>query len=132
MKYDFAAPAMWIQSTRSPSSDTDYATLGIVAVAPDGTTVGTYGPITRTLGDVGSGPVDLSMALTGIDVPDGGSMGVVFTVMNKGSFSGGGSIETVLDTVCAGIMGALASGQIAGLAIADAAYHGALASALGQ
>lgn len=135
MNYDFAVPAMWIQGTRSPFSDTDYATLGIVAVAPDGTTIGTYGPVTRALGDVGSGSVDLSMALSDIDVPDGGSMGVVFTVMNKGSFSGGGSIETALDTVCAGIMGALAGGQLAGAttaagaAIAIPLWEAALAAA---
>ena len=114
MKYNFAVPSFVINNVRSTNNDTDYASLGVVALAPDGTTVGMYGPITRSLGDLDEGPVALQMVLTDIDVPDGGSMGIVFTVMNKGWWSGEGTIEDALNTVCAGIIGALAGGQIAG------------------
>lgn len=114
MKYNFVVPSFVINNTRSTINDTDYASLGVVSLAPDGTTVGTYGPITQSLGDLDEGPVTLNMVLTDIDVPDGGSMGVVFTMMNKGWWSGKGTIEDALNTVCAGIIGALAGGQIAG------------------
>ena len=117
-RYDFIVPSLFIAHRRSSGvfseSDTDYATLGIAAIAADGTIVGTYGPITRSLGDLGGGPVPLGMGFTHIDVPDRGSMGVVFTVMNKGTWSGRGTITDALNYVCGGIIGGLASGQIAG------------------
>lgn len=118
MKYDFIVSSLFISHLRSSgifdSSDTDYATLGIVAMTADGIPVGTYGPVTRSLGDLTGGPVTLGMWLRHIDVPDGGSMGIVFTVLNKGTWSGRGTITDALNYVCGGLVGALASGQIAG------------------
>ncbi len=123
MKYNFVVPSLVINKVRSTFTDTDYASLSITTLAPDGTTVGNYGPISLSLGDLGEGhnPVGMNMALTDIDVPDGGSMGIVFIVMNKGSWSGQGTIESALNTVCAGIIGALASGQLAGVATSGTA-----------
>lgn len=114
MKYNFTVPSMWIQGTRAPIHDSDYASLGIATVAPDGTIIDTYDPITRELGSLESGLVDLNMELTDIDVPDDGSMAVVFTVMNKGTWSGHGTIIDALDKFVGGLVGALAGGQIAG------------------
>jgi hypothetical protein len=115
MPYNFNVPSMQIRGTRSPWTDTDYATLAITTVDSVGTTVGTYGPISQSLGGVHSGYHGLSMELTDIDVPDGGTMNVVFTVMNKGTWSARGSILDALDKVAAGIVGALAGGQLAGV-----------------
>jgi len=50
MQYNFTVPDMYITGTRSPFSDTDYATLAITSVSADGTTIGTYGPVTRHWG----------------------------------------------------------------------------------
>jgi len=62
---------------------------------------------------VSSGPVTLGMEITDIDVPDNGSMAVVITVMNKGTWSGRGTIVDGLDKIASGIVGALAGGQLA-------------------
>ena len=123
-KYDFVVPSFTITTMRSGflgekvESDTDYASLAIVAMAADGTTLQTYGPITQSLGNLGNGSHGLGMALRGIDIPDGGTMGIVFTIANKGSSSAIDTIVSNLNTVCAGIIGALASGQLAGVATA--------------
>jgi hypothetical protein len=118
VEYDFTVQDLYIYHRRSSgvfsSSDTDYASLGIVSLTADGTTVGTYGPVTWSLGDLTGGPVPLRMPLRHIDIPDGGSMGVVFTVINKGTWSGRGTIVDALNYVCGGLVGALGSGQIAG------------------
>src|SRR5580658_2822872 len=59
--YDFVVPAFTIATLRSGflgdkvESDTDYASLAIVAMAADGTTLQTYGPITQSLGNLGIG-----------------------------------------------------------------------------
>jgi PASTA domain len=114
--YDFVVPSFRITTTRSLENDTDFASLAIAALAADGTTLQTYGPVTQSLGDLGNGTHGLDLALRGIEVPGGGSLGIVFTIANKGSSSVKNTIVGDLNTVCAGIVGALASGQLAGIA----------------
>ena len=115
MNYDFGVPSLVINNQRALIHDSDYASLGIVTLAPDGTQLKTYGPVSKFLGDHGKGAVTVGLGFTDIDVPDGGSMGVVFTVINKGH--GSGTTTDALNVLCAGIVGALASGQLAGVSL---------------
>ena len=113
--FAFAIPSFQITTTRSLLSDTDFATLGIVVTAQDGTQLSTYGPSTVSLGDVGNGGHWLGLLVTGIDVPAGASMKVSFTIMNKGSSQLKDKVVEDLNKVCEGIIGALAGGQLAGM-----------------
>ena len=114
--FNFAIPSINIAKTRSRDNDTDFATLGIVVYAADGTQLNTYGPSTLKLGDLGNGAHGLYMLSTGIEVPDGAKMGVSFTIANNGSSSAVDTFVNALNEVAAGVLGALASGQIAGYA----------------
>jgi len=113
--FSFGVPSFQITTTRALLSDTDFATLGIVVAAEDGEQLSMYGPTTVSVGDVGNGSHWLGMLVSGIDVPDGATMNVSFTIMNKGSSQLKDEIAHDLDMVCEGILGALAGGQLASL-----------------
>src|SRR5271156_5843056 len=91
--FDFRVSSINVTQARSggplQKGDTDYATLAINALAADGTIITQYGPITRKLGDqVGNNSViDPQMSLTGLAVPEGGSLAVSFVVLNKGAWT---------------------------------------------
>ena len=113
--FNLAIPRFNIKKTRSRSTDTDYATLGVNVFAPDGTQTNMYGPTTQKIGDVGNGDHDIYLLVTGIDVPPGATMGISFTITNKGGLSGpANTFVNGLNAVSSAILGALAGGQLAG------------------
>jgi hypothetical protein len=112
--FNLAIPAFHIKKTRSRDTDTDYATLGVNVFSADGTQINTYGPTTQKIGDVGNGDHGLYMLVTGINVPPGATMGISFTIANRGSSDGVNTFVNGLNSVCAAILGALAGGQLAG------------------
>ena len=88
--FDFFVSSINVIKSRSGhGQDTDYATLLINALAADNTVITRYPPITRSLGNIGgNSTINPWMSLTGIAVPEGGSLAVSFVVVNKGSWAG--------------------------------------------
>ncbi|HEY3959668.1 MAG TPA: PASTA domain-containing protein [Solirubrobacteraceae bacterium] len=112
--FDFSVALMTINNPRSPETDTDFATLAITTLAPDGTEITKYGPTSKSLGDLGKGEeVNPGMSLKGIDVPDGGSVAFAFVVLNKGAWAGLSAVLDTMDLIGSGVVGALSQGQIA-------------------
>jgi hypothetical protein len=112
--FNLAIPKFHIKKTRARDTDTNYATLGVNVFAADGTQLNTYGPTTQKIGDVGNGDHPLYMLVTDINVPPGATMGISFTIVNRGSSDGVNTFINDLNSVCSGILGALAGGQLAG------------------
>jgi hypothetical protein len=121
MLYTFEFSSIYISNTRSVHNDTDYATFGLTVLDAAGAQVATYGPNTKGLGDLNNGDHAVGLIYQDIDVPDGGSVAVVATVINKGSWSGSQPIETALNTVGGAVIGALISGSIVGFGATAAA-----------
>ncbi len=114
--FDFSVPLVTVKNPRSPKSDTDFATLAITTLAPDGTEITKYGPTSKSLGDLGkSRSVHPGLPLTGVDVPDGGSVAFAFVVLNKGAWAGLSTALDSMDLIGSGVVGALAQGSIAGV-----------------
>jgi hypothetical protein len=112
--FDFTVSSLTVKNPRSLSSDTDFATLAINVLAADSTVVTQYGPVVQSLGDLGKGQsIQPNMSLTGIAVPDGGSIAVSFVVVNKGGWSWDSKVIDALELTGAAVLGALAQGQIA-------------------
>jgi PASTA domain len=112
--FDFSVALMTVKNPRSPETDTDFATLAITTLAPDGTEITKYGPTSKSLGDLGKGKkINPGMSLKGIDVPDGGSVAFAFLVMNKGAWAALSTALETMDLIGSGVVGALSQGQIA-------------------
>jgi hypothetical protein len=138
--YSFWVPEFVIHNTRSLIDDTDFATLGAVVTAADGTQVAQYGPTTVSLGDVDNGTHALNMHIAGIPVPEGGSVAVAFTILNKGSSKAADDIDkalnefgnSILQALLGGGMNKGAAGSAGGSGIlALSGWEAALAKALG-
>lgn len=119
--FDFVVSSMNVITARSGGplmrGDTDSATLAINALAADNTVITQYGPITRKLGDFGNNSsTDPQMSLTGLAVPEGGSLAVSFVVVNKGAWAADLDSDAIsaLELAGSAVLGALAQGQIAG------------------
>jgi hypothetical protein len=108
--YSIWVPEFVINTTRARFNDTDFATLGAVVTAADGTQLAQYGPTTVSLGDVGDGTHILNMHVAGISVPEGGTVAVAFTILNKGSSKLADDIDKVLNEFGSSILKALTSG----------------------
>ena len=113
--FDFAIASMTVKNPRSLLDDTDYATLSINVLAADGTVLKQYGPVSDQLGNLSKGQtINPSIALTGLAIPDGGSIAVAFVVLNKGGWDWDSKAFDALGLVGAGVLGALAQGGILG------------------
>jgi hypothetical protein len=114
--FSFTVSSIDVIKPRSLFNDTDSAVLTINAMAADNSLVKQYGPITRSLGNHGDNSTfDPQMSLTGIVLPEGGSLAVSFVVVNKGDWEGdlsSGAVEA-LELAGAAVLGALAQGQVA-------------------
>lgn len=111
--FDFSVRSMTVKDPRSLENDTDFATIAATTLAPDGTQITKYGPTSKYLGDLGKGQtVDPGMSLTGIDVPDGGSVTLAFVVLNRGSWIGDSQALDAMDAVGGAVIGALIQGSI--------------------
>jgi PASTA domain len=112
--FDFFVSSMnVIKSRTGHGQDTDYATLLINALAADNTVITRYPPITRSLGNIGgNSTIDPWMSLTGIAVPEGGSLAVSFVVVNKGSWAGDSTVINALELAGSAVLGALIQGAI--------------------
>ena len=87
--FDFSVPSLTVKNPRALETDTDFATIAAAVLAPDGTQIAKYGPTSAFLGNLGKGrTIDPGMSLTGIDVPDGGSVALTFVVVNRGAWEG--------------------------------------------
>lgn len=117
MTFDISVPSLTVKNPRAPFTDTDAATIAAAVLAPDGTQIATYGPTSKYLGDLGKGKtIDPGMSLTGIDVPDGGSVAFTFVVVNRGAWAGDQQLSDSMDVVGAGVIGAVVQGGIVGAA----------------
>jgi hypothetical protein len=113
--FDFSVTSMTVKNPRSLFTDTDFATIAATTLAPDGTQLIKYGPTSKYLGDLGKNrSIDPGMSLTGIDVPDGGSVALAFVVVNRGSWIGDSQALNDMDAVGGAVIGALIQGSIAG------------------
>jgi hypothetical protein len=111
--FDFSVPLITVNNPRSLLKDTDFATMAATALAPDGTAITKYGPISKSLGDLGEGArTDPAMSLTGIEVPEGGSLACTFVVVNRGAWIGDNQALNDMDSVAEAVLGALIQGQI--------------------
>jgi hypothetical protein len=111
--FDFTVSSIKAKKPRSTFNDTDYATLSINALAADNTVITQYGPITRSLGDLGDdASVDPDMSLTGLAVPEGGSLAVSFVVVNKGGWDWDSYAINALELAGSAVLGALVQGTI--------------------
>jgi len=120
--FDFAVSSMTVKNPRSLFNDSDYASLAINVLAADGTVLKQYGPVVKSLGDLGKGrSLNPEMAITGLDVPDGGSIAAAFVVVNKGGWSWDSDVINALELAGTAVAGALAQGSIAGATTAGAA-----------
>ncbi|HXQ14167.1 MAG TPA: PASTA domain-containing protein [Caulobacteraceae bacterium] len=123
--FDFSVASMTVNNPRAPFDDTDYATLAINVLAADNTVIQQYGPVVRSLGNLSKHQsIDPEMSLTGITVPDGGSMAVAFVVMNKGGWSWDSDVINALELAGSAVLGALAQGSIAGATTTTVAADG--------
>jgi hypothetical protein len=138
--YSFWVPEFVIHNTRALIDDTDFATLGAVVTAADGTQLAQYGPTTVSLGDVDNGTHALNMHIAGISVPEGGSVAVAFTILNKGSSKAATDIDkalnefgnSILQALLGGGMNKGATGSAGGSGILGlSGWEAALAKALG-
>lgn len=117
--FDFLVPSLTVKNPRALFTDTDFATIAAATLAPDGTQIAKYGPTSKYLGDLGKGrSVDPGMSLTGIDVPDGGSVALTFVVVNRGAWAGDSQALDAMDAVGGAVIGALIQGSIAGTSAA--------------
>jgi PASTA domain len=115
--FDFSVPSITVNNPRSLETDTDFATIAIATLAPDGTEIAKYGPTSKYLGNLGKGQtIDPGMSLTGIEVPDGGSVAFTFVVVNRGAWIGDDQALEDMSLVGASVLGALVQGQIVGAA----------------
>jgi PASTA domain len=113
--FDFSVPSLTVKNPRALETDTDFATIAAAVLAPDGTQIAKYGPTSAFLGNLGKGrTIDPGMSLTGIDVPDGGSVALTFVVVNRGAWEGDSQALTDMDAVGGAVIGALIQGSIAG------------------
>jgi hypothetical protein len=112
--YTFEFVGIDIKQIRSAHSDTDYATFALTVTDAAGAPNG-QNPQTIGLGDVGKGTHPVNLKFADVDVPDGGSVALIATVMNKGA---GNAAEIVKDLNQVGqtVAGAVAGGAIAGMA----------------
>jgi hypothetical protein len=116
LTFDFSVPSLTVKNPRSLENDTDFATIAAAVLAPDGTQIAKYGPTSKYLGHLGKGrTIDPGMALTGIDVPDGGSVLLTFVVVNRGAWEGDSQALQDMDAVGNAVMGALIQGSIVGV-----------------
>lgn len=124
--FDFSVPSLTVKNPRAPFTDTDFATIAAATLAPDGTQIAKYGPTSKYLGDLGKGrSLDPGMSLTGIDVPDGGTVALTFVVVNRGAWAGDSQALDAMDAVGGAVIGALIQGSIAGTPVAAGAAAGA-------
>ncbi len=113
--FEFSVPSLTVKNPRALLTDTDFATIAATVLAPDGTQIATYGPMSKYLGGLGKGTtLNPYMSLMGIDVPDGGSVAFTFVVINHGSWIGNDQALQDLDAVAAAVLGAVIQGSIAG------------------
>jgi hypothetical protein len=111
--FDFAVASITVKNPRSLINDTDFASLAINALAADNTVITQYAPVSRPLGNLGKGAsIDPLMSISGMVVPDGGSLAVSFQVVNKGGWDWDSSTINALELAGAAVLGALAQGQI--------------------
>jgi hypothetical protein len=113
--FEFSVPSLTVKNPRAPENDTDFATIAAVVLAPDGTQIAKYGPTSAYLGNLGKGQtIDPGMSLTGIDVPDGGSVALTFVVVNRGAWEGDSQALTDMDAVGEAVIKDLGQDAIAG------------------
>jgi hypothetical protein len=112
--FDFFVSSMnVIKSRTGHGQDTDYATLSINALAADNTVITRYPPITRSLGNIGgNSTINPQMSLTGLAVPEGGSLAVSFVVVNNGSWAADSTAINALELAGSAVLGALIQGAI--------------------
>jgi PASTA domain len=120
--FDFTVSSLMVKNPRSLFNDSDYATLAINVLAADNTVIQQYGPVARSLGNLGKGAaIDPKMSLTGIPVPDGGSLAVSFVIVNKGGWSWDSDVINALELAGSAVLGALVQGTIVAPASTSAA-----------
>jgi hypothetical protein len=113
--FEFSVPSLTVKNPRAPENDTDFATIAAVVLAPDGTQIAKYGPTSAYLGNLGKGQtIDPGMSLTGIAVPDGGSVALTFVVVNRGAWEGDSQALTDMDAVGEAVIKDLGQDAIAG------------------
>lgn len=119
--FSFSVSSIAVREPRSALNDTDSATLSINVLAADNTLIKQYGPVNRSLGNHGkNSSFDPEMSLTGIAVPEGGSLAVGFVVVNKGEWTELSSlVNSALNYAGLAVLGALAQGQIASPSMAN-------------
>jgi uncharacterized membrane protein len=111
--FEFSVPSLTVNNTRALITDTDFATIAVAVLAPDGTQIATYGPTSKYLGDLGNGTtLNPYMSLMGIDVPDGGWAAFTFVVINHGAWIGDDQALQDLDVIGAAVLGAVVQGAI--------------------
>jgi hypothetical protein len=120
--FDFTVSALIVKNPRSLFNDSDYATLAINVLAADNTVIQQFGPVVRSLGNLGKGAVtDPQMSLTGMSVPDGGSLAISFVIVNKGGWSWDSDVINALELAGSAVLGALVQGTIVAPATTAAA-----------
>ena len=120
--FDLIISSMTVKNPRSLFNDTDYATLAINVLAADNTVIKQYGPVVRSLGNLGKGAsIDPGMSITGMLIPEGGSLAVSFLVVNKGGWDWDSSTINALELAGSAVMGALVQGTIVAPATTTAA-----------
>jgi len=120
--FDFTVSSMTVKNPRSLLSDSDYATLAINVLAADGTVLKQYGPVAQSLGDLGKGlTISPKMSLTGLVVPDGGSMVATFVVVNKGGWDWDSKAIDALELAGSAVLGAVVQGTIVAPTVTTAA-----------
>jgi PASTA domain len=111
--FEFSVPSLTVKNPRALFTDTDFATIAVAVLAPDGTQIAAYGPTSKYLGDLGKGTtLNPYMSLMGIDVPDGGWAAFTFVVINHGAWIGDDQALQDLDTIGAAVLGAVVQGAI--------------------
>jgi hypothetical protein len=112
--FDFTVSSLTVKNPRALYEDSDYATLAINVLAADNTVLQQYGPVTKNLGGLGKGlSINPNMSLTGMTVPDGGTLSVAFIVLNKGAWSWDSETVNALEVLGGAVLGAIAQGTIA-------------------
>jgi PASTA domain-containing protein len=123
--FDFSVSSMTVKNPRSLFNDTDFATLAINVLAADNTVLKQYGPTVKSLGNLGKGAMSHpGMALTGLTIPDGGSIAIAFVVVNKGGWDWDSETINALELAGTAVLGALAQGSIAGATTTTIAADG--------
>jgi hypothetical protein len=116
--FDFTVSSLTVKNPRSLFDDTDFANLAISVLAADNTVIKQYGPIAQSLGNLGKGlSINPKMSLTGIAVPDGGSIAISYVVVNKGGWDWDSKAIDAMGLAGSAVLGALAQGTIAGATV---------------